>query len=115
MSKFTLFTFINHRKYLFCTFLFLFLFAYSPISSAQNEGISLHGDFLSAVFSYGFDQQYPHPGNFQIGGQYNYPLSSIVELNGGIDLLWVELYGSLNGINKQVDIFMPLFLQVQRL
>jgi hypothetical protein len=80
---------------------------FSPLCHPQSEGVSLHGDFFSTVFTYGFNQNENHPGNFLLGGQYNYPLSSMVELNGGFDLLWVELYGRINSVNKQAEVFMP--------
>src|ERR1035437_4967708 len=101
MSGFSLFTCINRRGFYFCVFVVLFIFAFSPLSSPQNKGISLHGDFCSAVFTNGFNQNYIHPGNFLLGGQYNYPISHMVELNGGFDFLWVELYGRINSVNKQ--------------
>jgi hypothetical protein len=31
----------------------------------------------------------------------------LVELNGGFDLLWVELYGRINSENKQAEVFLP--------
>ena len=107
MSGFSFFNYMNHRGFYFCVFVVLFSFAFFPISSPQNQGISLHGDFGSAVFTYGFDQNYIHPGNFLLGGQYNYPLSKMFELNGGFDFLWVELYGQINNINKQAEVFIP--------
>jgi hypothetical protein len=102
-----MFAFINRQKFFLFTNILLSIFAYSPISSPQSEGISLHGDFFSTVFTYGFNQNYDHPGNFLLGGQYNYPLSTLFELNGGIDFLWVELYGRINNINKQAEVFLP--------
>jgi hypothetical protein len=110
MSIQSLFTFINRRSFFLCAFILLFIFAFSPPSSPQNQGISLHGDFFSTVFTYGFNQNYDHPGNFLLGGQYNYPLSTIVELNGGFDFLWVELYGRINNANKQAEVFIPFIL-----
>ena len=107
MSIQSLFTFINRRRFFLCAVILLFIFAFSPPSSPQNQGISLHGDFFSTVFTYGFNQNYDHPGNFLLGGQYNYPLSTIVELNGGFDFLWVELYGRINNANKQAEVFIP--------
>jgi len=80
---------------------------FSPLCHPQSEGVSLHGDFLSTVITYGFNKNVNHPGNFLLGGQYNYPLSHLVELNGGFDLLWVELYGRINSENKQAEVFIP--------
>jgi hypothetical protein len=31
----------------------------------------------------------------------------VVELNGGFDFLWIELYGSINNVNKQAEVFIP--------
>jgi hypothetical protein len=107
MSGLSIFSLMKHRNFQIYIFIVLFIFVYSPISFPQNEGISLHGDFLSTVFTYGFNQNYNHPGNFLIGGQYNYPIYSIVELNGGFDFLWVELYGSINKVNNQAEVFIP--------
>jgi hypothetical protein len=107
MSIQSLFTFINRRRFFLCAFILLFIFVFSPPSSPQNQGISLHGDFFSTVFTYGFNQNYDHPGNFLLGGQYNYPLSTMVELNGGFDFLWIELYGRINNANKQAEVFIP--------
>ena len=107
MSIQSLFTLINRRWFFLCAFILLFIFAFSRLSFPQNEGISLHGDFLSTVFTYGFNKSFDHPGNFLLGGQYNYPLSTVVELNGGFDFLWVELYGSINNVNKQAEVFIP--------
>jgi len=98
---------MNHRGFLFYVFVVLLIFAFSPFSYPQNEGISLHGDFCSAVFAQGFEKNYNHPGNFMLGGQFNIPLSRLVELNAGIDFLWVELYGQINNINKQTEVFIP--------
>lgn len=107
MSEQSMFVFMNPRRFFLCAFFLLFIFAFSPISSPQNKGISLHGDFFSTVFTYGFNQNYNHPGNFLLGGQYNYPLSTVVELNGGVDFLWIELYGRINSVNKQAEVFIP--------
>lgn len=107
MFRQSLFTFMKRRKIFLYTLVFLFIFGFSPLSFPQNQGISLHGDFFSTVFTYGFNQNYNHPGNFLLGAQYNYPLSSIVELNGGFDFLWVELYGRINSVNKQAEVFIP--------
>jgi hypothetical protein len=103
----SLFTSITHQNFLACTFIPLFIFILCPFNFPQNKGISLHGDFCSAVFAYGFNQSYGHPGNFLLGVQYNYPVSQRVELNGGFDFLWTELYGRINNINKQTEVFIP--------
>ena len=107
MSGFTPFNLINRRNFFISAFTLLFIFAFSPLSFSQNEGISLHGDLFSTVFTYGYNQNYDHPGNFLLGGQYNYPLLPVVELNGGFDFLWVELYGCTNNVNKQAEAFIP--------
>ena len=107
MSGHLQFTFMNRLSFSVCAFIVLFIFAFSPLSFPQNKGISLHGDFLSVAFTYGFNQNYDHPGNFLLGGQYNYPISHMVELNGGFDFLWVELYGRINSVNKQAEVFIP--------
>jgi hypothetical protein len=96
-----------HRFFLLCTIILILFVSFSPQNYAQNEGVSLHGDFLSGVFSYGFNRPDVHPGNFLIGGQYNIPIVSVVELNGGFDFLWVELYGKINSVNRQAEVFMP--------
>jgi hypothetical protein len=97
----------THRNLRNSAFLFIFLLSFSPFSSGQNEGVSIHGDFFSGAFVYGFDQNYDHPGNFLLGVQYNYPATSLLEFNGGLDFLWVELYGSIKGQNKQTEVFIP--------
>jgi hypothetical protein len=102
-SLFTYFT----RNFLAFIFIPLFIFTFSPFNSPQDKGISLHGDFCSAVFIYGFSQSYDHPGNFSLGVQYNYPLSQRFEFNGGFDFLWAELYGRINNVNKQAEVFIP--------
>jgi hypothetical protein len=98
---------LTSRNLLTPILLIILLFTIAPVSSAQNEGISVHGDFFSGAFVYGFDQNYDHPGNFLLGAQYNFPTSSLVEFNGGLDFLWVELYGSIKGQNKQTEVFIP--------
>jgi hypothetical protein len=107
MSGFSLFTCMNHRGLYFCVFVVLFIFAFSPLSSPQNQGISIHGDFFSTVFTYGFNQDYVHSGSFLLGGQYNYPISHMVELNGGFDFLGLELYGRISSGNSVAEIFIP--------
>jgi hypothetical protein len=107
MSGLSPFSFLNYKSFRIYIFIVLFIFVYSPNSFPQNEGISLHGDFFSTILTYGFDKNHDHPGNFLIGGQYNYPLYSIFELNGGFDFLWVELYGNINNVNKQAEVFIP--------
>ena len=101
------FTFMKYRCFSFSILLLLFTFSLSPLSSAQNSGISLHGDFFSTVFTYGYSHNFNNPGNFQLGGQYNYPLSPMFEINGGFDFLWVELNGKIDNANKQAEVFMP--------
>jgi hypothetical protein len=105
MPGHSLFTFTPHRN--FPALILLITFTFCPFNSPQNKGISIHGDFCSAVFTYGFSQSYDHPGNFSLGVQYNYPLSQRVELNGGFDFLWAELYGRINNVNKQAEVFIP--------
>ena len=96
-----------HRNLSISVLILLFHLLLSPMSFAQNEGVSIHGDFFSAVFTYGYSQNYDHPGNFLLGAQYNYPLSSLVEINGGFDCQWIELYGRINNVNKQAEVFIP--------
>jgi hypothetical protein len=98
---------MNHRGLYFCVFVVLFIFAFSPLSSPQNQGISIHGDFFSTVFTYGFNQDYVHSGSFLLGGQYNYPISHMVELNGGFDFLGIDLYGRIQSGNSLAEVFIP--------
>ncbi|MDR3667611.1 MAG: hypothetical protein P4L35_12275 [Ignavibacteriaceae bacterium] len=107
MSKEILFTYINNKIFFLSTVILLSIFSYSPEYFAQDEGVSFQGDFLSAVVIKGFDQTNVYPGNFLIGGQYNYPLFSNLEINGGFDFMWLELNGKLDGISKQAEVFMP--------
>jgi hypothetical protein len=107
MSGHLLYTLMTRRALYLSFFILLFIFGFSSVSSAQNEGISIHGDICSAVFTYGFNQNYDHPGNFLLGGQYNYPISPMFELNGGFDFLWTELYGRIDNVNKQAEVFIP--------
>jgi hypothetical protein len=107
MLKHSLLYYKYHRLYLLCTIILILFFSYSPQFFSQNEGVSVHGDFLSGVFSYGFNKPDVHPGNFLLGGQYNLPIVSVFELNGGFDFLWVELYGKINSVNRQAEVFIP--------
>jgi hypothetical protein len=107
MHEYLLFTIRNHRICRNLALILFLIFIFTPFCSAQDEGISIHGDFFSGTFVYGFSQNYDHPGNFLLGGQYNYPVAPRVELNGGFDLLWVELYGQINNLNKEVEVFIP--------
>jgi hypothetical protein len=42
-----------------------------------------------------------------LGGQYNYPISPLAEITWGVDVMWVELYGNIDNVNKQVEVFIP--------
>jgi hypothetical protein len=108
MRRHSQFTFSNYRNFSIAFFFFLFIFIISPPSSAQNEGgVSIHADFFSTVFTYGYDHNYNHPGNFLLGGQYNYPVSPLFEINGGLDIQWMELYGKIGDVHKQAEVFIP--------
>lgn len=73
--------------------LFLFFLLLVPFCFAQNDEFSIHGNFLSIVSSSGFDEAKARAGNFMLGGEYSYYLSSGISLVGGADLLWQELNG----------------------
>ncbi|MDR3611734.1 MAG: hypothetical protein P4L27_14285 [Ignavibacteriaceae bacterium] len=107
MPEYLLFTIRKQQSWRNLAYILLFILIFSPICSAQDEGISIHGDFFSGTFVYGFTQNYDHPGNFLLGGQYNYPVSPLFELTGGLDFLWVELYGRVNNVNKEAEVFIP--------
>jgi hypothetical protein len=107
MMGHSLFSFFIPKNSHTCTFILLFIFILCPFSFPQNNGVSIHGNFCSAIFTYGFNQNYDHPGNIMLGVQYNYPLSHLFELNGGSDILWTELYGRINNINKQAEVIIP--------
>jgi hypothetical protein len=88
-------------------FIPVFFFILSPRNLGQDEGVSFHGDLYSIVFSRGFDKNYYHPGNFLLGAQYNFPASSLLEFNGGFDLLWVEPYGISSNSLVDAQVFIP--------
>ena len=96
------------------TVLLLFLCSIS-IFGQSNNGVSLHANIFSDFSSSEFDTPYSRPGNFLIGGQYNYFLNDKLSLNGGVNFLWMEISGEMkNSPQLQAEVFSPyLFLGVQ--
>ncbi|MBZ0198876.1 MAG: outer membrane beta-barrel protein, partial [Ignavibacteriaceae bacterium] len=77
--------------------LILLLVPFVLVEGQQKQNyFSAHANIFSVVFPTRFEQSKQRAGNFLLGGQYNYYVSDMFLLSGGLNFTWLEM----NGRNK---------------